>query len=161
MTAAKAIPGPWFDPFDMAMTADRGRGRGHRRAQGRGAGRGGPNAGFPGGPGFGRRRAKVGRGDVRAAVLLVLADEPLHGYQIIQEISERTAGAWRPSPGSIYPIVAQLESDGLVRIEKSHGRRVVHLTDAGVTYVHDNAEALNAVWDHLADGESAPVAKPA
>ena len=71
------------------------------------------------------------RGDVRSAVLLLLADEPMHGYQIMQAIAERTQGGWTPSPGVIYPTIAQLEEEGLVTVTESAGRRIVALTDDG------------------------------
>jgi DNA-binding PadR family transcriptional regulator len=97
------------------------------------------------------------RGDVRAAILAVLAEQPLHGYQIIQEITERSAGAWRPSPGSVYPAVQQLEQEGLVRVEKEHGRRTVHLTEAGREYVQEHQEELDAVWDTVTERVSEEV----
>ena len=83
------------------------------------------------GPGyaFGRR---AGRGDIRAAILALLAEQPMHGYQIIQELTERTGGVWRPSPGSVYPTLQQLEDEELVRETASDsGKRVYELTDAG------------------------------
>ena len=86
--------------------------------------------GFPG-PRGRRRGRRTARGDIRAAVLALVAEQPRHGYEIIQEIAERTGGAWRPSPGSVYPTLSQLEDEGLVRVEQSDGRRVVHLTEAG------------------------------
>lgn len=74
----------------------------------------------------------------------------MHGYQIIQEIGERSGGAWRPSPGSVYPTVSQLADEGLVRTEKSEGRSVIHLTDAGRAYVDEHREELDAVWNTAA-----------
>ena len=74
----------------------------------------------------------------------------MHGYQIIQEIAERSGGAWRPSPGSVYPTVSQLADEGLVRTEKAEGRSVIHLTDAGRTYVDEHREELDAVWNTAA-----------
>ena len=61
-------------------------------------------------------RPRVRRGDVRSAILDVLAgaDEPVNGYQVIQQIAERSDGAWRPSPGSVYPTIQQLQDEGLV-----------------------------------------------
>src|SRR3954470_598837 len=98
----------------------------------------GPGFGGPGGRPFpgprgGRRGRRTSRGDIRLAVLALVAEQPRHGYEIIQEIAERTGGAWRPSPGSVYPTLSQLEDEGLVRVEQSEGRRVVHLTEAGTT----------------------------
>ena len=87
-------------------------------------------------PDFGRRirvsrGPKVRRGDVRAAILDVLAVEPMNGYQIIQQIAERSGGAWKPSPGSVYPTVQQLEDEGLVEGSEGEGRRLLQLTDEG------------------------------
>jgi DNA-binding MarR family transcriptional regulator len=80
----------------------------------------------------------------------------MHGYQLIQEIAERSEGVWRPSAGSVYPVLQQLEDEGLVRIERVDGRRVVHLTDAGTAYVEEHREELDAVFDavtgHIDDG---------
>ena len=79
--------------------------------------------------GPGRRAA---RGDVRAAILVLLAEKPSHGYQIIQELERRSEGAWRASPGSVYPTLQQLEDEGLVAaVEADGGRRVFELTDTG------------------------------
>ncbi|MGH3345257.1 MAG: PadR family transcriptional regulator [Carbonactinosporaceae bacterium] len=94
----------------------------------------------------------MGRGDVRAAVLTLLAEQPLHGYQIIQVIAERSHGIWRPSPGSVYPAMRQLKHEGLVRIEHDEGRRVVHLTAAGRAHVEEHADELDAVWESVTCG---------
>jgi DNA-binding PadR family transcriptional regulator len=96
-----------------------------------------------GGPGFGRRGrrgGRAGRGDVRAAVLLLLAEEPMHGYQLMQAISDRSGGRWTPSPGAIYPTINQLEDEGLVTISAEGGRKLAVLTDAG----REQADALQA-----------------
>jgi DNA-binding PadR family transcriptional regulator len=71
------------------------------------------------------------RGDIRTAVLVVLAEEPGHGYDVIQRLEEHTAGAWRPSPGSIYPMLQLLEDEGAVRSSERDGKRVFEVTDAG------------------------------
>jgi DNA-binding PadR family transcriptional regulator len=113
----------------------------------------GPGFGPPFGPGMrgfpgprGRRGRRTSRGDIRTAVLALVAEQPRHGYEIIQEIAERTSGAWRPSPGSVYPTLSQLEDEGLVRVEQADGRRVVHLTEEGTRYVEEHREELDAVW---------------
>jgi DNA-binding PadR family transcriptional regulator len=77
------------------------------------------------------RGPAVRRGDVRAAILAVLAERPMHGYQVMQELRERSGGAWAPSAGSVYPTLQQLEDEGLVRSEEQEGRRVFTLTDQG------------------------------
>ena len=85
-----------------------------------------------GGPGGGRGRGgRARRGDVRAAVLALLADRPMHGYEMIKEIEERSEGAWTPSAGSIYPMLQLLEDEGLIRGEDTDGKRRFTLTDEG------------------------------
>ena len=74
---------------------------------------------------------RMGRGDVRAAVLALLAEKPMHGYQIISEISERSGGAWKPSAGSVYPTLQLLADEGLVSAEESNGRKTYSLTEMG------------------------------
>ena len=96
----------------------------------------GPHGGWPPGPpgpwGFGgRRRGRRGRGDVRAAILALLAERPMHGYEMIQELETRTGGVWRPSPGSVYPTLQLLEDEDLITGEEGEGRRRFALTDAG------------------------------
>jgi DNA-binding PadR family transcriptional regulator len=90
-----------------------------------------------GGPLHGRRggRGRAPRGDVRAAVLLLLAEQPMHGYQLMQAIAERSGGRWTPSPGAIYPTISQLEDEGLVTVTADAGRKLVTLTDAGREHV--------------------------
>ncbi|MBV9730480.1 MAG: PadR family transcriptional regulator [Pseudonocardiales bacterium] len=82
-------------------------------------------------------RGRAQRGDVRAAALILLAEQPMHGYQLMQAMTERTGGAWQPSPGAIYPTIAQLEDEGLVTTEAEGGRKLVSLTDAGRAYLDD------------------------
>ena len=79
----------------------------------------------------GHRGHRAGRGDVRAAVLALLDEEPMHGYQMIQELGERSGGAWTPSPGSIYPALQLLQDEGLVTAAETDGKRVFSLTEAG------------------------------
>src|ERR1700712_5194595 len=113
---------------------------------GRGRGPGGRGPGGRGGPGW------RSRGDVRLAILALLREEPRHGYQIIQEISERSGGSWKPSPGSVYPTVSQLADEGLVHTEKESGRTVVHLTEAGRSWTDEHAAELDAVWSQVEAG---------
>lgn len=114
-----------------------------------------PHSGRPGPHGhggFGHGRlmgmgSQVSRGEVRPSVVALLKERDMHGYQIIQELAERSGGAWNPSPGSIYPILQQLEDEGMVTSEKVGGKRVFSLTDAG----RQLAETLpaEAPWDVL------------
>jgi len=102
-------------------------------------------AGGRGGRGGGRPRVR--RGDVRSAILDVLhtSAEPINGYQVIQQIAERTDGAWKPSPGSVYPTIAQLEDEGLVE-DAPTGRKAIQLTEEGRTYVTEHPDEMAAVW---------------
>jgi DNA-binding PadR family transcriptional regulator len=132
-----------------AMAEGRRRHGGHR-GPGHGwlgAGPFGPGGFGPFGPGGRGKRAR--RGDVRAAVLLLLEEEPRNGYQLMQELEERSGGVWRPSPGSIYPALSQLEDEGLVRSDEAAGRRAYQLTDEGSTYLEANREALGVPWDEV------------
>ena len=79
----------------------------------------------------GRGGRSVRRGNVRFAILSVLQDGPMHGYQIITELETRTRGVWRPSAGSVYPTLQLLEDKGLLTSEQVDGRRTFSLTDAG------------------------------
>ncbi len=97
--------------------------------------------------GRGQRGPKVRRGDVRAAILDVLAVEPMNGYQIIQQIAERSGGAWKPSPGSVYPTVQQLEDEGLVEGREGEGRRLLQLTEDGRRYVAEHPDELARTWN--------------
>jgi DNA-binding PadR family transcriptional regulator len=104
-----------------------------------------------GGPGFGgdfrgRRGPRARRGDVRSAILDVLAGDEMNGYQLIQQIGERTGGAWKPSPGSVYPTVQQLEDEGLVEGREVDGRRLLRLTDEGRSYVEEHPDEMAATW---------------
>ncbi|WP_336659488.1 PadR family transcriptional regulator [Leucobacter sp. USHLN153] len=78
-----------------------------------------------------RAGSRMARGDVRAAVLALLAEEPMHGYQIIREIEQRSGGSWKPSAGSVYPTLQLLADEGLIRAEESQGRKTYSLTEAG------------------------------
>ncbi len=103
---------------------------------------------FAGGPRRGRRSRG---GDVRAAVLLLLEEQPRHGYDLITEIGRRSDGTWSPSPGSVYPVLQQLEDEGLVEIEKVDGRKTASLTDSGRRHVEEHREALGTPWE-VSDG---------
>lgn len=132
-----------FDPFNPPSDRPRGRrrdpaGHEHWRAFG---------ARWFGGPLFGRG-PMVRRGDVRSAILTLLAEKPMHGYQIIGELAERSGGMWTPSAGSIYPTLQQLEDEGLVKADEREGRRVFTLTDEGRDQAAKRAQKPGpAPWD--------------
>jgi DNA-binding PadR family transcriptional regulator len=138
-----------------------GRGRGFGPGPGGPGGFGGPGGGFGGpgdfrgGPGGhrgprGGRRAR--RGDIRSAILLLLSEEPRNGYGLMQEIEERSGGVWRPSPGSVYPALSQLEDEGLVRATETDGRKSFTLTDEGTAHVETNRERMGTPWETVGEG---------
>lgn len=163
-----------FDPFDATDPRARRRRGDFPPDDGTGPSRrgrpdgGGPRGGRPrrgGGPGFdpwsgpergprgphGRGRGRrAGRGEIRAAVLLLLAERPMHGYQVITELSDRTDGRWRPSPGAVYPAISQLQDEGLVAVTDDGGRRLASLTDAGREHVESHREELGSPWETYA-----------
>lgn len=120
--------------FDQEPRGPRGGGRG---------GFGGPRGGGGRG-GFGGRAR---RGDVRAAVLAVLAETDAHGYQIIQELAEKTQGRWQPSPGSVYPVLQLLEESGLATSTDAEGKKVYSLTDQGRAVAAEATATGRQPWE--------------
>ena len=102
-----------------------------------------------------RGRGRRGRGDVRAAILALLAERPMHGYEMIQELEARTGGVWRPSPGSVYPTLQLLEDEDLITGEEGEGRRRFTLTDAG--RAEAERQGQRSPWEEVTAGV-APVA---
>ena len=159
-------------PGEQGSRGPRGRGqnrdhRGHGpQAGGREGGReggrgrrgrpGAPDDGFGPGSGSGRSgRSRARRGDVRGAILSLLADNPQNGYGLIKAISERSEGVWRPSPGSVYPTLQQLVDEGLIAQAGSEGTRNDYaLTDSGQAYVEENKDALDRAWTPMAQAIS-------
>ncbi len=143
--------------MNYSMSEERGprpgKGGPHRSHRGFGGpgfgpGFGGFGPGFgpmgPGGPGGpGRRGGRNRRGQVRESILALLVDQPLNGYQMMQALKERTGGMWRPSPGAVYPALAQLEDEGLIESFDNDGQKAFRLTEAG----HQAAEGIEAPWE--------------
>jgi DNA-binding PadR family transcriptional regulator len=96
-----------------------------------------------GGPG-GRRR----RGDIRPLLLAGLIDGPAYGYELMKRLEEKADGRWRPSPGSVYPMLQQLEDEGLISSTEDGGRKTFALTESG------SAEADSSALDRLAEGRN-------
>jgi DNA-binding PadR family transcriptional regulator len=149
----------WSYNDDNFHAAGRRGGRGGHRHGPWGGGPGGAWGGGPGGP-FGPpwasflqaifgldRGPRARRGDVRAALLVLLDEEPRNGYQLMQEIERRSQGAWRPSSGSVYPTLSQLEDEGLVAATKDESNRVYRLTERGKTYVAKHRDELGTPWE--------------
>jgi DNA-binding PadR family transcriptional regulator len=125
-----------FGPFGPGGPAFGGFGPGFGPGPWGGRGRGGP-------------RGRARRGDVRASILALLKDRPMHGYEMIQEIAERSGGAWKPSPGSVYPTLQLLEDEGLIASESEGGKKLFSLTEAGRTAAD---EGPDAPWEEASRG---------
>ena len=106
--------------------------------------------------GRGRHRGREGtwggprmrRGQIRIALLAVLAEGPGHGYDVMQKLEDKSGGAWRPSPGSVYPTLQQLEDEGLVRSTERDGKRVFEITEAGRAEVTSRVEEAGGTpWE--------------
>ena len=158
---------------DRGDGPERGERGGRRRGRGFGPGGFGPGGpggfglpggfGGPGGPGGfggpfgGGRRGGLGRpgrgrrGDVRAAILALLSEEPRNGYQLISDITERSQQMWKPSAGSVYPALAALEDEGLIEPVQVDGKKLFQLSEAGRTYVAKHADDLDNPWDAVAN----------
>jgi DNA-binding MarR family transcriptional regulator len=152
---------PGQDRHDSEDQDRRPRGGG-RRGQVRGGFPGRIPGGFrspgpwAGGPRVRGRRAR--RGDVRAAALALLTEQPMNGYQIIGEIGGRSGGVWRPSPGSVYPALQQLQDEDLIQAEPGEaGRRGYVLTDSGRQYAAAHVDELRSPWDVPAAGSSGAI----
>ncbi len=170
MTAGAACDDPFgmsgcaadlFGKVRAMLIGHEGRGERQRARPGPGPGhwgggfggmRGGWWMGPPGPPG--PTRPKASRGDVRAAILALLREGPRNGYQIMSDIEERSGGAWRPSPGAVYPALSQLADEGLIIADESGGRRTFSLTEAGREYVEQNPEMARGAWESTAQQEA-------
>jgi DNA-binding PadR family transcriptional regulator len=141
---------PFGDGVPNEPRPGRGRGRGHRHGGGRGPG--GPGFG-PGPGGFGPRgRRRRPKGAVRDAILSLLAEGPANGYSLMKQIAERAEGEWSPSPGSVYPTLAQLVDEGLIEATGEGKGTDFALTPQGREYVEQNADSLAAIWADTAHG---------
>ena len=139
----------YFDSESGGCGCGGGRGRQpHRRRDERGHGNGN-------GRGHGRgRRAR--RGDLRAVTLLLLADEPMHGYQIMSTIAERTGRHWTPGPGATYPTISLLEDEGLISVAPVDGKKTATITDLGRAEVEEHRAEWAAILDRYADDDASP-----
>ena len=118
------------------------------------------------GPEHGRRRGggrgrggRMRRGEIRSALLAVLTEAPGHGYEIMQRLEDKSGGAWRPSPGSVYPTLQMLEDEGLVRSVEADGKRVYELTEAGRTESERRTEAAGGPPWALGDRPNSSVGR--
>ncbi len=112
------------------------------------------------GPGFmavgskarrGRSRRFGRRGDLKYVILRLLADKPMHGYEVIRMLEEESGGVYAPSPGSVYPTLQMLEDQGCVVSERADGKRVYRITDDGRAVLKKHGDRAEDFIDQLAD----------
>ena len=109
----------------------------------------GPGSGFKGSR---RRKAKVfDRGDLRYMILQLLAERPMHGYEVMQALGEESGGLYQPSAGSVYPVLQLLQDQGYVDSEERDGKRVYSITDAGRTFLEENQDRVDDVFGRVSD----------
>ena len=127
----------------MFMPGPRGL-RGRRSRQGEGPPGGG------GGPPFGRRGRRARRGDIRTALLVLLAERPMHGYEMLRELEERSGSLWKPSAGSVYPTLQLLEDEGAIKGHEVDGRRTYSITESGRTMLRGRQREAGSEppWAH-------------
>ncbi len=114
-----------FDPSDWGMGRGRGRGR-HRR-----------------------RRQWFGSGDMKYVILRTIKDKPMHGYEVMKALENKTRGCYTPSPGTVYPTLQWLEDEGLVQSEDRDGKRVYSITDAGREFLEENKSSVEEIFDRV------------
>jgi DNA-binding PadR family transcriptional regulator len=103
-------------------------------------------------PHRGRSGHRARRGAIKGSVLRLLAERPMHGYELITEFEERSGGRWRPSPGSVYPLLTQLEAEGLIRTTDDGGRRQFELTDEGRAWLDEHQSDTALPWERWTPG---------
>ncbi len=114
-----------FDPSDWGMGMGRGRGR-HRR-----------------------RRQWFGSGDMKYVILRTIKDKPMHGYEVMKALEDKTRGCYTPSPGTVYPTLQWLEDEGLVQSEDRDGKKVYSITDAGREFLEENKSSVEEIFDRI------------
>jgi DNA-binding PadR family transcriptional regulator len=96
---------------------------------------------------WGWRRRFFESGEVRLALLSLLAERPMHGYELMKEMEARSGGMYQASAGTVYPNLQQLEDEGLVRMETGKdGKRVYHITDEGRKALKEQAPGVERIW---------------
>lgn len=113
----------------------------------------GPEVGFRAGRRHGHRgrRRMFDRGDLRYMILRLLAERPMHGYEVMQELAKESGGMYTPSPGSVYPVLQMLEDQGHVESEERDGKRVYRITESGRAFLSENRERVEDVFDRVSD----------
>lgn len=97
----------------------------------------------------GRRGRWFGSGDMKYVILKLLRDRPMHGYEVMKELEERTHGCYTPSPGTVYPTLQWLEDEGLVSSEEIDGKKVYSITEAGLEFLSQNKTTVDEIFERV------------
>lgn len=89
------------------------------------------------------------RGDLKFVILRLLAERPMHGYEVMRALEEESGGWYKASPGSVYPTLQMLEDEGYLRSEQDNGKKVYHITDEGREYLKSNRDAVDDIFDRV------------
>jgi len=98
---------------------------------------------------MGPKRRIVRKGELKYVLLQLLADEPMHGYEVIRRLEEESGGAYSPSPGSVYPTLQMLEDQGYVSSEQRDGKRVYEITAAGRAFLDQHTERTDDIFSRF------------
>ena len=96
-----------------------------------------------------RRRMRFEPGDMKYVILKLLRDKPMHGYEVMKALEEHTQGCYKPSPGTVYPTLQWLEDEGLVRCEEQEGKKVYHITDAGLAFLEEHKSTVEDIFERV------------
>ena len=89
------------------------------------------------------------RGDLKFVILQLILNRPMHGYEVMKALEEESKGYYRPSPGSVYPMLQMLEDEGYVTVEEKGGKKIYSITEDGVAYLGDNEDVVDDVFDRV------------
>ena len=89
------------------------------------------------------------RGDLKFVILRLVADQPMHGYEVMKALEKESGGYYRPSPGSVYPTLQLLEDEGYVTVEEKDGKKIYSITDQGQNYLDENEDVIDDVFERV------------
>jgi DNA-binding PadR family transcriptional regulator len=104
-----------------------------------------------GGGGDFRTARKLGAGDLQLLLLLLLEENPRHGYELIKDLESRSSGYYSPSPGVIYPALTYLEEIGFASVEAEGNKKLYRITETGTAFLKENRQTAETMLSELAE----------
>lgn len=89
------------------------------------------------------------RGDLKFAILRLISEKPMHGYELMQALEDESGGGYKPSPGSIYPTLQMLEDEGLLSSQEDNGKKIYEITDEGKAYLEENVDLVDRIFERV------------